>query len=190
MNLFLSAFVTMFLIVDPLGNAAVFAGLTRTYDLKHARRTAFEACALAILILLACGFTVPLLLGFVGISIEAFKMAGGVLLFCTAYSILRDSHADAINGRYIAVFPMAIPLMAGPGCAAAFIVLLNNSHNIFTAIAAMICVEIVALACLLLSARIASVIGARNLRLLARITGIFLGMMSVRFILEGFLKFI
>lgn len=199
---FISAFVAMFVIIDPLGTATVFAILTNRFKEKETRSIAFKAVTIAICILVGFSLIGETLLHHMGISIHAFRIAGGFLLFVTAFRMLMGSHdashlesdetsyADRSN---IAIFPLAIPFLAGPGCMTA--VLLNVTNTpVFSeklmVVSATIFVELLALASMLCAARLAKVLGPSGSSLLARLMGILLAAMAVQFIADGIMKII
>jgi len=133
MSFFTTVFITIFTIVDPLGTSAVFAGLTSKLSTKETYKIALQATVIAVAVLLFFGFIGKIVLEHMGISSEAFKVAGGLLLFYTAFRMVLGGHeknAPSVSdtSNTIAVFPMAIPLMAGPGCATAFILLLETAQ--------------------------------------------------------------
>lgn len=194
MELFVVAFITLLVIVDPLGNAAVFSGLSAKMKPKDARATAIRATLIAIAVLLFFGFVGKFILTYMGISNEAFKIAGGLLLFYTAFKMVLGGHEqsapDVEDHKNIAIFPMAIPLMAGPGCATAFIILLDeakaeNITAVTYVVAAMFIVEIITLFCLFTATQIKRIMGEGALSIVARVMGIFLAALSVQLILDG-----
>ena len=93
MSFFITAFITLFVIVDPLGNTAVFAGLSGKMNVKDARITALKATMIAICVMLFFGFVGKLILVHMGISPAAFKIAGGLLLFYTAFNMVMGGHS-------------------------------------------------------------------------------------------------
>lgn len=196
MVLFITAFIAMLVIVDPLGNAAVFAGLTAGKTKADAFKIALKATLVAIGVLLFFGYAGAYILDYMGISNDAFKIAGGLLLFYTAFNMVMGGHEQtapqsAKTSEDLAVFPMAIPLMAGPGCATAFILLLEKAeradmHDIYI-IAAMILVEVLTFIALATARPITQILGRGALSILARIMGILLAALSVQFIVDGVL---
>ena len=194
MSFFITAFITLFVIVDPLGNTAVFAGLAGKMNAKEARITALKATIIAICVMMFFGFVGKIILSHMGISPAAFKIAGGLLLFYTAFNMVMGGHSQtapkaADSSDNIAVFPMAIPLMAGPGCATAFILLLDTAReqsvNVLYVIAAMVLVEFLTFIGLVAATRIMAFVGEGALGVLARVTGIFIAALAVQFILNG-----
>ena len=119
---FITAFTTLFVVIDPFGTAPIFVAMTQDMDARTRRRTAYRTCVVASGILIAFAAFGEAVLGFVGISMEAFKVAGGALLFLTALDMLferrtkrREDRAEEEEHPDPSVFPLAIPLIAGPG---------------------------------------------------------------------------
>ena len=124
----ITAFVTLFVIIDPIGLAPLFVALTHGMDARTRRGIAIRACVIAAMLLVLFAALGEAVLGFVGISMPAFRIAGGILLFLTALDMLferrskrREDQADERPDP--SVFPLAIPLIAGPGAIASVILL-------------------------------------------------------------------
>ncbi len=204
-NLFISIFIAMFVIVDPIGTAALFAALTGNRDERASRRVAYKAVIIAICVLIGFSLIGQYLLQNMGISLSAFRIAGGILLFVTAFRMINGSHDSAPltrgdgDGRTtykdvsdIAIFPLAIPLLAGPGCMTA--ALLHMSETIgwgqkLVILATITCVEILALLCMLTAGRMVRMLGAGGCSLLARLMGILLAALALQFIADGVVGF-
>jgi multiple antibiotic resistance protein len=196
-ELFLSSFITLFVIADPLGTAAVFTGLTAGYDRHHIWVTATKAVLVAFGLLVFFALLGSPLLAKLDISIPAFRIAGGLLLFVTAFRMIFGQHEpEAIEknrGAYIdqsdiAVFPLAIPLMSGPGCMTAVILLVQKteaSWQVVTILGAILAVHIISFVCLLGASSIQRIIGSSGTNILARVMGVILAAMSIQFISDG-----
>ena len=197
MELFLSALASLFVIVDPLGTAAVFLALTKNFDAKAARSIALKAVTIAIALLTFFALFGEALLSHLGISFDAFRIAGGLLLFVTAFRMIMGFHdagtVDSDKSCYkdegnIAVFPLAIPMLAGPGCMTATVLNINLATNLLEklgVIGAIILVELATLLCLLFASYVVKIIGNTGSSILARLMGILLAALSVQFIIEG-----
>lgn len=203
MEIFLACFISLFVIVDPLGTAAVFSALTRkTTDKIQLRNIALQAAFIATTLLIFFGFFGQFLLQKMGISLDAFRIAGGLLIFVTAFRMIMGFHqSDSIDSKdscykdisNIAVFPLAIPLLAGPGCMTAVILNMNNAHDFeskLIIILAIVVVEISALICMLFASKIIKVVGETASSILARLMGIILAALSVQFIADGTINII
>lgn len=200
LEIFLSAFVSFFVIVDPIGTAAIFAGLTKNQPLTDKRSIALKAVVIATAILFFFGLVGKNLIGMMGISIDAFRIAGGLLLFVTAFRmIMGDSSADSVNVEHrlknqshfdLAVFPLAIPLLAGPGCMTATILHMNQVTAIPEKLLiglAIVIVEIIAYICLLSASHLTALVGRAGTSLLSKVMGVLLAALAVQFIADGVL---
>jgi multiple antibiotic resistance protein len=194
----MSAFVTLLLVVDPVGLVPAF--LSATYGLSEQERTAIAIrsplIAAAMLVALAlCG---NWLLRQLGIGIAAFQIAGGLLLFGVSYGMIfgdrphREAReADKALSEHaadIAVFPLAIPLMAGPGAIATTLLLSSAAAGVPRTIIVIMIILLVCFICMLcfkLSSLIAKTLGRTGNAVLSRLLGILLAAYSVQFMLDG-----
>ncbi len=196
---FITAFTTLFVVIDPFGTAPIFVALTQEMDARTRRRIAYRTCVTAALILIAFAAFGEAVLGFVGISMEAFKVAGGALLFLTALDMLferrtkrREDRAEEEDHPDPSVFPLAIPLVAGPGSIATIILLAGEYpgvQGIAAATAVMLAVMAVVLLFFLAGGLIARILGKTGLNVLTRLLGMLLAALSVQFILDGLKAF-
>jgi multiple antibiotic resistance protein len=197
MEFFLSAFVMFVVIIDPPGVAAVYAALTGGHAPLEARKVAKKAVIIATLVLVAFGFVGAWLLQCLGITLEAFRIAGGLLLFVIAFRMLMgqpeprmiEDNASAYQTREnIAVFPLAIPLLAGPGCMTAMILLSGKALDVGQHILVFVAMGL-AMGCawisLAFATRITRVLGKENIEIIARLMGILLAALAVQFIVDG-----
>ncbi len=195
----LEAFVTLFVTVDPLGLAPLFIGLTAGMSATDRRRIAVRATSIAGVILLFFAFAGGKLLSLMGISLAAFRIAGGLLLFSTAFQMVfsqkepRDkSDADRAVGvdhvRDIAAFPLAIPLLAGPGAISATILAATKAPT-WTHLGAFLGVVAVVLAIslmvFLLADPIDRRIGETGRVVIGRLLGLLLAALAVQFVADG-----
>uniref|UniRef100_UPI003561773B MarC family protein n=1 Tax=Phaeovulum sp. TaxID=2934796 RepID=UPI003561773B len=129
----LTAFVTLFVVVDPIGLAPVFVALTGGMEARARRHIALRAVSIAAVLLTLFGLLGDRLLGGIGITLPAFRIAGGVLLFLTALDMLFERRTQRREGQHPAhaddpsVFPLATPLIAGPGALATMILLTGQA---------------------------------------------------------------
>jgi multiple antibiotic resistance protein len=197
-----NAFVTLLVTIDPIGLAPLFVTLTRGMDKAERREVAVRGCIIGFGILLVFGLSGRAFLDALGISLSAFRIAGGVLLFWLAFEMVferrterRDNAAtraiDKDHIKNIAVFPLAIPLMAGPGAIAAMVLLSNEAQELagWTGTGALVGVlSVIILACLsvfLLAGRIESMLGNTGRIILTRLLGVILSALAVQFIADG-----
>ena len=202
LEIFLASFISFLVIVDPLGTAAVFSALSAKMSAPQRQKIAIKAVTIATVLLIFFGLAGKLLLLKMGISLDAFRIAGGLLIFVTAFRMIMGFHdsdkIDSSDSVYkdtsnIAVFPLAIPLLAGPGCMTAIILNMGNAitwdHKLIV-IFCIIIVEILALLAMLSAARLTAIIGPTGSSLLSRLMGILLAALAVQFVADGVLNII
>ena len=193
-----NSLVTLLVVVDPLGLAPIFAALTRGYPEKRKREAAIRGTALGAIILLLFALAGDVLLEALGIGIPAFRIAGGVLLFLLSLDMIFASPAglrsrtireqEEISYEHdISVFPLAIPLIAGPG--AITTVLLYTGERSATELAGfvgvLLAVLLLTLVSLLLAPRIMRLFGETGSNVLTRVLGVLLAALGVQFVLDG-----
>ena len=195
----ISAFVTLFVVIDPIGLTPMFIALTQGTDARHRRMVGYRACGVAFGILTLFAFFGEAVLGFIGISMSAFRIAGGILLFITALDMLferrtkrREDKADEEAFPDPSVFPLAIPLIAGPGAIASMILLAGQAPDVIGmafVLGAMLAVLLVALALFLIAGPIEHLLGRVGINVITRILGMLLAALSVQFVLDGLRSF-
>jgi multiple antibiotic resistance protein len=196
-ELFLKAFVSFLVTANPIGVAAVFVSLMAYADPPEIKRTALRSVLIALGVLLAFAFFGEAILEKFGISIAAFRVSGGILLFSIASKMLFGEHmpeAQTANQRAllekedIAVFPLGIPLIAGPGCITLSIIMMAKTEtNIESAIlvAAILIVMFLTWLCLRFARKVQLALGVSGMNLVTRVMGILLAARSVQIIAEG-----
>lgn len=201
-ELFLTSFTSLFVIVDPIGTAAVFVALTQGRDKRSSQFIALKATIIAASLLLFFALFGKTLLSQIGVSFDAFRIAGGLLLFVTAFRMIMGFHdspsiqsKDSVynDDTNIAVFPLAIPLLAGPGCMVAAILnidLATTPSETYIVLFTMVAVQGIALLCMLFAFYIVRTIGNTGSNILARMMGILLAALSIQFIAEGLFSMI
>ncbi|MDK3073053.1 MarC family protein [Sedimentitalea sp. JM2-8] len=193
-----TAFVTLFVVIDPIGLAPLFMTMTHGMDSARRRAIGLRACLVAIGILtLFAGFG-EAVLGFIGISMAAFRVAGGILLFLTALDMLferrskrREDQAEE-DGHDPSVFPLAIPLIAGPGAIATMILLVGQRPGVEGfALVVGVMISVVGLAFLLflVSGILARALGKTGINVVTRLFGMLLAALAVQFVLDGLRDF-
>lgn len=194
----ITAFTTMFIIIDPPGLTPVFIALTQGMTPQERRAIAIRACVVSAGLMLVFLFLGEAVLAFVGISMDAFRIAGGVLLFLTALEMLfqkrterRHSNAaesQAEQAEDPSVFPLALPLIVGPGAITTIILLAGNADSAidFAAIAAVLmAILILTLFAFLMAPLIERALGKTGLNIVTRVLGMLLAALAVQFILDG-----
>ena len=191
----ITAFVTLFVVIDPIGLAPLFVALTQGADTRHRRGVALRACLIGGGILTAFGLAGEAVLGFAGISMSAFRIAGGILLFLTALDMLferrtkRRGDQASTHPEDPSVFPLATPLIAGPGAIATMILLTTQPGADWTWVLlvhlVMGSVILLCLAFFLLAAPIERGLGPVGINVVTRRLGMLLAALSVQFVLDG-----
>ena len=199
----LKAFVTLFVIVDPLALAPVFLALTTGLDDTERRRIALRAVTIAFVVLAAFALGGQRFVALLGISFPAFRIAGGLLLFSIAFEMLferRQARQAATAEKavtedevqHIAAFPLAIPLISGPGAITATMLLAASAHGDVLRLGLLIAVIAVILAgCLivvLLAARVDKLLGVTGRVVFSRLLGVVLAALAVQFVVDGILE--
>jgi multiple antibiotic resistance protein len=188
--------VTLFVIIDPIGLAPLFVALTQGMDAGARRKVAVRACLVALGLLTLFGVAGEAVLAFLGISMPAFRIAGGVLLFLTALDMLferrtqrRQGQADADHPEDPSVFPLAIPLIAGPGAIATMILLTGREGadlaHVLAIHGVMALVLGVVFALFLLAAPLERLLGPVGINVVTRLLGMLLAALSVQFVIDG-----
>lgn len=185
----MSAVVTLFLVMDPLGNVPMFLSVLKTVEPHRRRRVLLREIGFAYVVLIVFLLLGKVLLRFLGLQPEAISIAGGIVLFLIALKMIFPSHGS-ISGDPIAgepfVVPLAIPLLAGPSTLATLLLLQSAAGS--TPVALMIAVTIAWLitAVILLSATFMyRILGERGLVAMERLMGMLLVMVSVQMLLDG-----
>lgn len=198
----LSAATTILVIIDPPGLAAIFLAVTEGMNREQRQQVAIRASIIAFLILAATAIGGAKLLQALGISLPAFRIAGGLLLFAIAFEMIfqlrsgrkKQQATEAItidNVRNIAAFPLAIPIMAGPGAMTAIILLAGRTDRdpvlLGFLIVVLLAAILVCLSALLLAAPIARLLGVTGNVVLSRLLGVILAALAVQFVVDGVL---
>ena len=196
----LKFFVVFFVVVEPISLIPLFTGLTTGATAQYKRHMAFKAVSVAaILFLFALGGAA--FLKVMGISLEAFRIFGGLLLFLLALEMVfarqsgtrtsSDEAAEARQRSDISVFPLAFPFIAGPGALATILLWFGpvhptaNSSLFILMVLAVAVVLAIALICLLLADPLMRVIGVTGANVASRLLGVILGALAVQFVLDG-----
>ena len=197
-ELFVSAFVTLLVVIDPPGCAPIFASVTAGTTPAHRRAMAFRSVAIASGILLFFGLLGEDLLRVLGISLSAFRIAGGIMLFLIAIDMVfekrterRESRAQEISAREpedISVFPMAIPMIAGPGSIASIMLMMARAEGLvpsLVVLGALLATLLLTLLCLLAAGPLMRLLGHRMEAMITRLLGVLLAALGVQFVLDG-----
>lgn len=193
------AFVTLIVIIDPVGTATLFAGLTHDWTPAERRGSAKQGVLVAGLLLVAFAFGGEFLLRALGISLAALRVAGGILLFLLATDMvlarpsgfrgitLRERE-EATHRDEIAVFPLAFPLIAGPGALTSVVLLMGAAHGPAeiggVVLAGGVTLGLTYLA-LLAATRLVAVLGVTGTNVIGRVLGVVLAALAAQFVLDG-----
>lgn len=190
----ITAFITLFVIIDPIGLAPLFVALTKGEAAAHRRGIAIRATLIAGGLLVLFGLFGEAVLGFAGISMPAFRIAGGVLLFLTALDMLFERRTKRRKGQASSendpsVFPLATPLIAGPGSIATMILLTGEAGGDWAIIGAVMLVLAVVLSLVLLfflsAGLLERALGNTGTNVVSRLLGMLLAALSVQFVIDG-----
>lgn len=192
---YITAFVTLFVVVDPIGLAPLFIALTQGQSARARIKVGLRATLIAAGLLTLFGlFGDKILLG-IGISMPAFRIAGGVLLFLTALDMLFERRTQRREGQQAepehdpSVFPLATPLIAGPGAMATMILLAGAPDATATDILGVHLVMLAVLACVfalfLVATPLERLLGRTGTMVVTRLLGMLLAALAIQFILDG-----
>ena len=192
-------FVTLLVTVDPVGTAVMFLALTTHASPQHRHRMAWRGTLLATAIILAFAIAGQWLLGVLGISFAAFRIAGGLLLFLLATDMVLALHSgirtttepeleEAARSRDVAVFPLAIPLLAGPGALTSIMLLTGDAASLGAqtrVLASLFAVMALALLALLAATQVGRLLGVTGANVVTRVLGVVLAALATQFVIDG-----
>lgn len=195
-----SAVATLLVVADPLLMSALFLGITHGMSQEHRREVALRASVIAFCILLAAGLGGARLLDLLGISLSAFRIAGGLLLLSAAAEMVFDRRSERLKAtaeqaitvdhvKNIAAFPLAIPLMAGPGAITAMILLAGRAEGRLAYLVSLygVAAVVMGLCCIAFftAERISRLMGITGRAVVSRLLGIILAALAVQFMIDG-----
>jgi multiple antibiotic resistance protein len=193
----ISAFITLFVVIDPAGLGPIFIGLTKGLPAAVKNKIGWEAGVIAFFVLAGSALFGDSLLEKLGISLSAFRIAGGLLLFAIAFEMVFERRierkADQAGGgaANIAAFPLAIPLMAGPGAITAMVLLAGRMNGDWRGLSLLMAILAIILAsCVLifrLSSQLERLLGTRGQTVLGRLLGVLLAALAVQYVADGIL---
>ncbi len=199
----ISAFVTLFVVIDPIGVAPLFMSLTPTVSPAERRKLALKGVGIGAGILFVFGLFGEALLEALGIGIPAFRIAGGILLVLLSIDMLmardsglrnttQDEAAEGAKRADISVFPLAIPLIAGPGAMTTIVLLMGkvdgNPAMQAAVLATMAVVLVLSLICLLAAGTLMKLLGVTGVNVVTRVFGIITAALGVQFVIDGVMK--
>ncbi len=196
-------FVTLFVMIDPIGVAALFMGIAAHIAPAERRAMAVRGVIIATVVLVGFAIIGDLLLRGLGISLGAFQIAGGVLFFMISIdmvfarhtglrSITQSEDEEAVHKADISVFPFAIPLIAGPGAMTTVVLLMRQAEGAIALQASVVGVLFAVLALTLLatliSGRVMKILGQTGVNVISRVLGLILAALAVQIMIDGLMK--
>ena len=200
LELFLSAFAVLFVIIDPPGCAPIFATLTRGTSRKHQTSMAFKSVFVAAIILFGFAYAGEFVFAKLGISLDALRIAGGIMLFVIGLNMVFEKRTETRENRAeemledvgdpedISVFPMGIPMIAGPGTMASLLILMSDVDSLsqeLAIIAALVVVLIITWISFLIAGPLIKLMGKNFTDVLTRVLGVLLATLAVQFVIDG-----
>ncbi len=198
-DLFLSAFVTLFVVIDPPGCAPIYAGLVSGASQRQATTMALRACFIATIILIVFAMFGEQLLGALHIELNSFRIAGGIMLFVIALDMVfekrtqrREERAEKIRAtpeiEDVSVFPMAMPMIAGPGSIATVMLLMartEGTEQTLVILGALAAVMLLTLASLVAAGPLMRMLGTRVEAVITRLLGVLLAALAAQYVIDG-----
>lgn len=198
-ELFVSSLITFFVVIDPPGCAPIYAGLTGGEPAAARRAMAVRAVVVAAAILLVFALFGENLLRALGISLASFRISGGIMLFLIALEMVFEKRTQRREDRAqkiidtpqvedVSIFPMAMPMIAGPGSIASVMLLMGNAEGIESAavvLAALATILLLTLLALLAAGPMMRVLGAKIEAVITRLLGVLLAALAVQFVIDG-----
>ena len=201
-ELFVSAFVTFRVVIDPPGCAPIFASVTSGATAAHRRAMAIRSVLVATGILIFFGLLGEDLLRALGVSLSAFRIAGGILLFLIAIDMVfekrterRETRAEEVSAAHVedvSIFPMAIPMIAGPGSIASVMLLMARTDGLapsLVVVGALLLTLALTLGALLLAGPLMRLLGHKMEAMLTRLLGVILAALAAQFVIDGIKQF-
>ena len=192
------SFSAIFFVVDPIGIIPVFIAMTRRDPPEKRRSMALRASLTAFFVLATFAVAGTLIFRVFGITLGAFKVAGGILLLLTAIEMLRaqqqrtrvtpEEEQEGADKEDVAIFPLAIPLLAGPGSIATVATLMGKAGRIAFAVPVILSIAVTcaaSYAMLVAADRIQRLLGVTGLNVMNRVIGLIIGAIAVQFMIDG-----
>lgn len=200
LELFLSAFTVLFVIIDPPGCAPIFATLTNGTTRKHQKEMAIKSVFVAAVILFGFAYVGEFVFAKLGISLDALRIAGGIMLFIIGLNMVfekrteqREERAEELLGETvdpedISVFPMGIPMIAGPGTMASILLMMSDArdwHDEVTIMGALALVLLITFVSFLIAGPLIRLMGKSFTNVLTRVLGVLLATLAIQFAIDG-----
>jgi multiple antibiotic resistance protein len=184
--LFTEAFVLLFAVIDAIGTVPIFIGLTSGIS-EHRKKIVREAIVISTAILVVFALFGWLIFEIFGITINDFRIAGGIILFIVAVDHLQggDTRSKGLEPSDVAAFPLATPLLAGPGAISTVIIISASPYSPFLALVVIVANSLLAYVILSGSDRVSKLFGANGTVALSRITALLIAALAVSFVVTG-----
>jgi multiple antibiotic resistance protein len=197
-ELFISALATLFVVIDPPGCAPIYSSLTAGASAQQRRSMAIRSVLVAAAVLLFFAFLGKGMLAALGISLDAFRIAGGILLFLIASEMVFEKRTERRNSRAqevaskeiedVSVFPMAIPMLAGPGSIASVMLLTSQANGWVERSVVLLALGIVlalTLLALLTAGPLMRLLGEKIEAMITRLLGVILAALAAQYVIDG-----
>lgn len=198
-ELFISAFVTLFVVIDPPGCAPIYASMTTGASEAQRRSMAIRAVMIATAILVVFALWGKQVLGVLGIDLDSFRIAGGIMLFLIAMDMVFEKRTQRREDRAqkivetpevedVSVFPMAMPMIAGPGSIATIMLLMGRADGMterLAVVAALAAVLILMLGALIAAGPLMKMLGQKIEAVITRLLGVLLAALAAQFVIDG-----
>ena len=198
-QLFISAFITLFVVIDPPGCAPIYAGLTKGASAQLQRTMAIRATVIAAIILLVFALFGEQLLGALHIQLDSFLIAGGLMLFWIAFEMVfekrtqrREQRAEKVAAdpqiEDVSVFPMAMPMLAGPGAIASIMLLMSGAKGTdetLVILGALAAVLVLTMISLIAAGPLIRLLGDRVEAVITRLLGVLLAALAAQYVIDG-----
>tara|TARA_A100001015_G_C15024238_1_gene729577 strand:+ start:2227 stop:2850 length:624 start_codon:yes stop_codon:yes gene_type:complete len=188
----LSCFLGFFAIMNPLANTAVFVSLTSNMNSKEQNKIAFKSLVITYIIVLIFSFLGNVIFHLFGITIEALRIAGGILLFIIGYQMLHGSNSkihshNETSTENIAISPLAVPILAGPGTLATAMnyAVSADINKIIITVIAFLFLCILTYICFIFGQKIINIIGKGGLTIITRLMGLIISVIGVEMFISG-----
>jgi multiple antibiotic resistance protein len=200
LELFLSAFAILFVIIDPPGCAPIFATLTQGTSRKHQKVMAYKSVFVASVILFGFAYVGEFVFSKLGISLDALRIAGGIMLFIIGLNMVFEKRTESREDRAeealeeignpedISVFPMGIPMIAGPGTMASLLILMGKTDTLggqLSILAALLLTLLITLVTFLVAGPLMKLMGKSVTDVMTRVLGVLLTTLAAQFVLDG-----
>ena len=200
LEIFIQSFVLYFVVVDPIGSTPIFFVITKNLNIKDKIKTAVNSTIIALLVLIFFAFLGNYILNHLNITFSALKIAGGIILFIVSLEMLfskrqqRKKENTNFHSDNISVFPLAIPLLAGPAAIISVVVSVNNIGSNFinqiVGMTSLVLVMVITFIAFFIVSKFEKVVNEKVINIFSSVIAIILAGLSLQYILDGIKEFI